>query len=45
MRKIVLRRNVDSAIAYLRYEGIGESFAMTCFADEAKLLKEVESYE
>ncbi len=45
MRKIILRRNVDSAIAYLRYEGIGECFAMTCFSDEAKLLKEVESYE
>ena len=45
MRKVILRKNVDTAVAYLRYEGIGDTFVMTCFADEGKLLKEVESYE
>jgi len=41
MNKVVLRRNVDTAVAYMRYKTTGELYVLTCFSDVAKFLKEV----
>lgn len=42
MEKIMLYETVDEALKYLDNDSKNELFVLTCFSDEAKLLKEVE---
>ena len=44
MSKVILRKNVDAAVAYLRFKSAADNlFAMTCFSDEGKFIREVEA--
>ena len=44
MSKVILRKNVDAAVAYLRFKSVADNlFAMTCFSDEGKFIREVEA--
>ena len=41
MNKVVLKKTTAEAVDYLRGNSEGKLFALTCFSDEGKLLKEV----
>lgn len=43
MEKVTLRRSIETAVSCLRFKSEGDLFVMTCFSDEAKFLKEVET--
>lgn len=42
MEKVVLKDSVAEAVSYLNNEDENDIYALTCFSDEAKLLKQVE---